>query len=56
MKKSTYKRISGKPHDVQTRLYTKDWIYVSKHWIKWAKRYMNRAFRRNHVEERTEER
>lgn len=52
MSKSSYKRISGKPHDVQWRLYEKNWICVSKKWVKWAKRYMNRAFRRNHVEER----
>ena len=53
--KSSYKRISGKPHDVQWRLYEKNWICVSKKWVKWAKRYMNRAFRRNYAEERGNE-
>lgn len=52
MSKSSYKRISGKPHDVQWRLYEKNWVCVSKKWIKWAKRYMNRSFRRNYGEER----
>lgn len=52
MSKSSYKRISGKPHDVQWRLYEKNWICVSKKWARWAKRYMNRAFRRNYGEER----
>ena len=52
MSKSLYKRISGKPHDVQWRLYEKNWICVSKKWVRWAKRYMNRAFRRNYGEER----
>ena len=30
MSKSSYKRISGKPHDVQWRLYEKNWICVIK--------------------------
>lgn len=53
MSKSLYKRISGKSHDVQWRLYEKNWICVSKNWIKWAKRYMNRSFRRNYAKEKS---
>lgn len=53
MAKASYKRTSGKAHDVQWRLYEKRWICVSKNWIKWAKRYMNKAVRRSHEDDNT---
>lgn len=50
--RALYKRTKGKAKHIQDDLYDKDWICLSIKWIRWAKRYMNRAFRRNYAEER----
>lgn len=46
MKKAQYKRCEGKSSYVQGRYNEQMWICVSRKWIKWAKRYLNRAYRR----------
>lgn len=48
LKNSKYKKLnkSSKENDLQSRLYDKRYICVSKKWIRWAKNYMNRVLRR----------
>lgn len=39
---------SSKEYDIQDRLKHKRVFCISKEWIKWAKKYSSRAFRRKH--------
>lgn len=45
--RALYKRMSGKPKGIQWRLYEKNWICISESWIRWVKRYLSKANRRN---------
>lgn len=51
MGKADHKKLTGKESSVQERLGEKDWICVSDKWVKWAKRYMNKANRRKSKQE-----
>ena len=46
MGKSDYKKVNDKSSSVQDRLYHKGIYCISDKWIRWSKRYMNRAYRR----------
>ena len=46
MEKARYKKVNGKNTYVQDRLYHKGIFCISKDWIKWAKKYLNRSYRR----------
>lgn len=46
MRKSEYKRVSGKTKWIQDRERHRGIFCISQKWHKWAKRYMNRQERR----------
>lgn len=48
MGKADYKKTNkGKTDAIVGRAQSKRYICVSRKWLKWAKRYVNRAYRRN---------
>lgn len=46
MKKAVFKRVSGKSEYIQCRHRNKRFLCTSTQWVRWAKSYMNRDFRR----------
>lgn len=38
--------INSKEYDIKDRLKHKNIFYISEKWVKWAKKYLNRADRR----------
>lgn len=46
MKKAQFKRLKHKENDVQWQYRDRRFICLSLKWIRWAKKYMNRATRR----------
>ena len=51
MRKAEFKRLQNTERDVQWRLGEKGFVYISDKWVKWAKRYINRATRRKSKQE-----
>lgn len=48
MRKSNYKRMSNpKANSIQWDLGDRKWICLSTEWKRWAKKYLNRATRRD---------
>ena len=55
-KKSYHKKANNnKIKFIQGRYADKDFICISPEWIKWAKRYMNRYFRRKNKQQKYKE-
>ena len=56
MRRARYKCIrSGKAKYIQGDLDDKGWICLSVQWIRWAKRYLNKAYRRRYKYNREEQ-
>lgn len=51
MRKSQYKRVSGKSSYLQWLYNDRRWICISHKWIRWAKAYMKRSNRRKEKQE-----
>lgn len=55
MRRARYKCIgSSKAKYIQGDLDDKGWICLSMQWIRWAKRYLNKAYRRRYKYNREE--
>lgn len=51
MKKAQYRRVKGKSKDIQWQLNDRGIICLSRKWIRWAKKYLNRDTRRRDKQE-----